>query len=771
MVSRLRCIGAVALWMMVMAAGSSLGSPEAQARSGTWAPAGSMAQARTGASAALLQDGTILIAGGEGSGAPGNTLEIFNPATGSFSLAGTLTSSRKNHAAVLLSDGRVMIVGGSDGNQILNSSEIVDPAAGTVSSGPSLSPARAGHSATMLLNGDVLVAGGSDGSKDLASAKLYSSSARTPGFAATANMLSPRSSHSAFLLPHNSAVLMVGGSSASAELYQAWNSAFVATGSPATPRSGAAGTPLVADGLLLLAGGGTPTAELYSFPTIKTDKDDYIPDERAIISGAGWAPGEAVTLVFTEVPKRHPDQFLKLTADASGNLYYDQWAPERHDLGIRFYVTAIGSQSGSQAQMTFTDGDITWTGNVSTDWSTAGNWSTNSVPAATDKAIIPAGRARYPVLSGTKKSVGSLQIDSGASLTVSGDLNLSKTASSSDSVVISGTLDWTSGAMTLAGSNVSLTVNSGGLFSVGSGTNGLPAFASISLDANSTVEYGGSNQTITTTTYGHLKLSGSGTKTWTGSDITISGNLDVTDNSDLILGGNLTVYGNLAIAAGTTLDVSSQSWNITLKGNWTNNGTFNPRGGGATVTLNGSTAQQTIGGTTASTFINLVISNTSGYGIRLSQNVTVNAGLALSNGIVDAATDGKTLTAALSVSGGNDSSYVSGKLARPYATATSKAFPIGKGGFYRPVTIAITQLNGNSTLTAEQFETNIPGGSVPGTSLLGPRYWHVTQDGAFGNQIYYTITLDGRGLITPTKQVKIIKRSATAESLNAQVSG
>src|SRR5205823_4165512 len=75
------------------------------------------------------------------------------------------------------------------------------------------------------------------------------------------------------------------------------------------------------------------------------------------------------------------------------------------------------------------------------------------------------------------------------------------------------------------------------------------------------------------------------------------------------------------------------------------------------------------------------------------------------------------------------------------------------------------------TLTAEQFETNIPGGSVPGTSLLGPRYWHLTQDGAFGNQIYYTITLDGTGLITPTKQVKIIKRSATAVSFNAQGSG
>src|SRR5947208_3306532 len=585
MVSRLRCIGVMALWMMVTAAGSSPGSPGAQAPSGTWAPAGSMAQARTGASAALLQDGTILIAGGaksgeplasvevfnrgsftatgsmllarrsaaavtlkdgrvlvaggttstgptsetelynpatrswtigdsmlasrsghtgtlladgrvliaggEGSGAPGATLEIFNPDTGSFSAAGTLTTPRKNHAAVLLSGGRVMIVGGFDGSHILNSTEIFDPATANVSSGPSLSTARMGHSATTLLNGDVLVAGGSDGSQDLASAELYSasgtpasaSSGRADGFTSAANMLSARSSHSAFLLPHNAAVLMVGGSSASAELYQAWNSAFIPTGSPANSRSGAAGTPLAADGLLLLAGGTTSTAELYGFPTIKTDKDDYSPGVRAIITGGGWAPGEAVTLVFVEVRTRHPHQFLKLTADASGNLYYDQWAPERHDVGVRFYVTAAGSLSGSQAQMTFTDGDITWNGNVSTDWSDAGNW-TGGVPGASDKAIIPAGRPLYPILTGNKKSVGSLQIDSGASVTVSSDLDISSNSSPPDSVVISGTLDWTSGAMTLSGSNVSLTVNSGGVFKVGSGTYGLPAFATISLSYN-----------------------------------------------------------------------------------------------------------------------------------------------------------------------------------------------------------------------------------------------------------------------------------------------
>src|SRR5205809_3197605 len=664
----------------------------------SWTIGDSMLASRSGHTATLLADGRVLIAGGEGSGAPGSTLEIFNPATSSFSAAGTLATPRKNHAAVLLSGGRVMIAGGFDGSHILKSTEIFDPATKQVSSGPSLSTARMGHSASTPLNGDVLIAGGPDGSKDLASAELYSSSARTPGFAATAaNMLSARSSHSAFLLPHNAAVLMVGGSSASAELYQSWNSCFIATRSPATPRSGAAGTPLAADGLLLLAGGETATAELYGFPTIKTDKDDDRPGVHAIITGGGWAPGEAVTLVFAEVPRRHPDRFLKLTADASGNLYYDQWAPEQHDVGVRFYVTAAGSLSGSQAQMTFTDGDITWTGNVSTDWSDAGNW-TGGVPGASDKAIIPAGRPLYPVLTGNKKSVGSLQIDSGASVTVSSDLDISSNSSPPDSVVISGTLDWTSGAMTLSGSNVSLTVNSGGVFKLRSGTNGFPAFPTISLNANSTVEYGGDNQTVKVdsflTTYGHLKTSGTGTKTWSGgTSATITGNLDVGGASTLTLGGNITVNGNLSIAAGATLNAAPGTgfyYNITLKGNWTNNGTYNPGGSAssATVTLNNSTAQQIIGGTTATTFVNLTISNTSGFGIRLSQNATVKANLSLATGIVDAATDGKTLTASLSASGGKPSSYVSGKLARQYTTSTgSKTFFVGKGGNYRPVTI------------------------------------------------------------------------------------
>ena len=48
--------------------------------------------------------------------------------------------------------------------------------------------------------------------------------------------------------------------------------------------------------------------------------------------------------------------------------YHDQWAPEEHDLNVRFYLMAIGSVSQRRAQMTFTDArnlDLTFAGNGS----------------------------------------------------------------------------------------------------------------------------------------------------------------------------------------------------------------------------------------------------------------------------------------------------------------------------------------------------------------------------------------------------------------------
>lgn len=71
-----------------------------------------MTVARQGATATLLHDGRVLIAGGSGD----RSAELFDHATGGFSLTGRMTAERGGGAiAIRLTDGRVYIAGGGRG--------------------------------------------------------------------------------------------------------------------------------------------------------------------------------------------------------------------------------------------------------------------------------------------------------------------------------------------------------------------------------------------------------------------------------------------------------------------------------------------------------------------------------------------------------------------------------------------------------------------------------------------------------------------------------
>jgi hypothetical protein len=90
--------------------------------------------------------------------------------------------------------------------------------------------------------------------------------------------------------------------------------------------------------------------------SVMSDKDDYAPGQVATFTGSGFQAGEAVTITLHEDPTVHQDRTLSATADASGNFVHASWAPEPHDLGVRFILTAVGQSSGRRAQTTFTDG-------------------------------------------------------------------------------------------------------------------------------------------------------------------------------------------------------------------------------------------------------------------------------------------------------------------------------------------------------------------------------------------------------------------------------
>src|SRR5205814_2100094 len=162
-----------------------------------------------------------------------------------------------------------------------------------------LSTPRTSATATTTLDGKVVVVGGNDGSADLASIEIFDPASGQ--FALSQSQLSTaRSTHNAFLLPNNTSILVVGGSSSgtplnSAELYLPWADMVQSTGAMSVARPGLTASAVSTDGTLLAVGGsGLASTELYGFATVKTDAVDYPPGTTVNISGSGWQPGETV---------------------------------------------------------------------------------------------------------------------------------------------------------------------------------------------------------------------------------------------------------------------------------------------------------------------------------------------------------------------------------------------------------------------------------------------------------------------------------------------
>ena len=176
-----------------------------------WSNAGSLLAARANHTATLLNDGTVLIAGGENASGILASAEIFDPASGtSQPTKGVMTSGRKNHTALLLNDGRVLIVGGEDASGVLASAEAFDPKAGTFSAVGSMSQARRYHTSTLLNDGSVVVTGGEDSNgKGRVSIEKFDPQSGL-FILLSAQLDVPRAQHTATLL-QDGRVLIAGG--------------------------------------------------------------------------------------------------------------------------------------------------------------------------------------------------------------------------------------------------------------------------------------------------------------------------------------------------------------------------------------------------------------------------------------------------------------------------------------------------------------------------------------------------------------------------------
>jgi Bacterial Ig-like domain (group 3)/Galactose oxidase, central domain/Kelch motif len=346
-----------------------------------------MQTARSQHTAMPLGDGRVLIAGGtDGAGVLGD-LANYDPVTRTFSPApSSLLEPRESHTATLLPDGRVLIVGGADASGALNSAELYDPQDSTVTAAGSLTVARTLASAALLPDGTVLVAGGQDPhnpdphQQDLDSAEAYDPSTNTFTLLSS-QMTIARSGHVGLALLYNGKVLIAGGSNAgqlvsTTEVYDPVRGEFWAVESPGTARQlfGTNFFAVPSTGLLLASGGLDSThnplasSEFFFFPTLRSDKSDYPPGSTVTLTGEGWSPNEAITLMIHE-SSGDPDTLLSALADAAGAFTNKafQTAADRSDAGVTFLATATGQNSRWTAQTTFTDaasdGDGTMTVN------------------------------------------------------------------------------------------------------------------------------------------------------------------------------------------------------------------------------------------------------------------------------------------------------------------------------------------------------------------------------------------------------------------------
>jgi hypothetical protein len=177
--------------------------------SNTFTLAGSMAMPRAGGNAILLQNGEVLIVGGNEPSAGGHvaTAELYHPSTRTFSVTGSMHTegasvlvmlrngkvfalkesgaelydpatgqfnvvsdgavARTKFGAALLPDGRLLVAGGQTRGAWgpkSNSTNIYDPASGALTPGPDMSLARfkLKKAVVSLNDGRILIAGGAE---------------------------------------------------------------------------------------------------------------------------------------------------------------------------------------------------------------------------------------------------------------------------------------------------------------------------------------------------------------------------------------------------------------------------------------------------------------------------------------------------------------------------------------------------------------------------------------------------------------------------------
>jgi hypothetical protein len=388
------------------------------------------------------------------------------------------------------------------------------------------------------------------------------------------------------------------------------------------------------------------------------------------------------------------------------------------------------------------------------------NYSAHSIGATS--TINYSGTNQSIIVLNSAQNYGNLTISGSGTKTLAGTVGVA-----GNLTVSAGTLDLSTFTANRTAAGGTLTVSNGATLSIG-GTGTIPSnYTTHSIGATSNINYAGTNQSVivlnSAQNYGHLTISGSGTKTLAGTvgvagDLTISagtfdlatytanrtaggGTLTLSNGAALSIGGTNTLPSNYSTHvigatstvnyAGTNQSVavlnSSQNYgNLTLSGSGTKTlaGSMTVRGtlaisgasladGGFTLSANGNVNN----GTTHTGTGKIMLTGGSGAhslsgggsytnlemndanGATLSSNVTVNGTLTLTSGKITTGAYTFSISSTGSVS--RTSGHVVGNLQRYIATGSPSAtFQIGDATNYTPIDVSLASVSAGGNLTA-----------------------------------------------------------------------
>jgi hypothetical protein len=304
---------------------------------GAFVVSGELTDRRKDHSVLILQDGTLMVAGGRSSGGGQRvprlqTGEIYDPATEQWKFLAVMVNAdlgREHPASTVLPDGRVLVTGGANSsNDPQKTTEIYDPVADTWTVGPKMKVWRWKHTLTSLTDGRVLIVGGTDDLSQLTKVSIYDP--ETNEITAVAELAEGRSNHAAVLLD-DGRVLVAGGGKreiedalSSSEIYDPVADTWTFAGRLSEPKLFPVYTKL-SDGKVMLVGGRGKllSADIFDPETdswsstcpMSTGRSDFagstLQDGRVLVSGGEgnldsteiynpwtgeWSPGPRMNL-------------------------------------------------------------------------------------------------------------------------------------------------------------------------------------------------------------------------------------------------------------------------------------------------------------------------------------------------------------------------------------------------------------------------------------------------------------------------------------------